>query len=306
MGIGRRLKEAREKAGLTQEELGRMIGVTGSAITNYEKETSHPKEPVMYALIDALDVEPNFLFQDCVNLPAKDINSETEPAQNFSPKRLQEAMGTMSCEEFAQKFQGSAKVISLYLSGKRKPTKVTAHLMAIYLGVNPDWLYGLDAPKYKKPAPEDGVGTFGQRLVASREKHNLSQKELAKRLGITPTLLNYWEKDKREPAIEMIKLISQVLDVDTNYLIGYQQQNNKTPLYSSEAMKLAADFDGLDGHGQRMVRMVADEEKARCDEQAQTSSNTTHLYIAARDGSRMEVEVAGELILPDEDADIPE
>ncbi len=72
MGIGKRLKEAREKAGLTQEELGRMVGVTGSSITNYEKETSHPKEPVMYALIDALRVEPNFLFQDCVHLPQKE------------------------------------------------------------------------------------------------------------------------------------------------------------------------------------------------------------------------------------------
>lgn len=36
MGIGKRLKEAREMRGLTQEELGRMVGVTGSAITNYE------------------------------------------------------------------------------------------------------------------------------------------------------------------------------------------------------------------------------------------------------------------------------
>lgn len=68
MGIGKRLKEARERLGLTQEELGRRVGVTGSAITNYEKETSHPKEPVMYALIDALGVEPNFLFQDCVKI----------------------------------------------------------------------------------------------------------------------------------------------------------------------------------------------------------------------------------------------
>ena len=65
MGIGKRLREAREKAGFTQEELGKMIGVTGSAITNYEKETSHPKEPIM------LNVEPNFLFQDCVHLPQK-------------------------------------------------------------------------------------------------------------------------------------------------------------------------------------------------------------------------------------------
>lgn len=74
LGIGRRLKEAREKAGYTQEELGRMIGVTGSAITNYEKETSHPKEQILYALFGALNVEPNFLFQDCVDsLKAKKI-----------------------------------------------------------------------------------------------------------------------------------------------------------------------------------------------------------------------------------------
>lgn len=68
MGIGKRLKEAREAAGLTQEELGKLVGVTGSAITNYEKETSHPKETVMYALFNALQVEPNYLFQDCVHI----------------------------------------------------------------------------------------------------------------------------------------------------------------------------------------------------------------------------------------------
>lgn len=72
MGIGKRIKEARIKNGLTQEELAKIIGVTKGAIANYELETSHPKEPVMYALINALGVEPNFLFQDCVNLPPKE------------------------------------------------------------------------------------------------------------------------------------------------------------------------------------------------------------------------------------------
>ncbi len=66
MGIGNRIKEARECLGLTQTELGDMVGVTGSAITNYEKEISHPKEPIMYKLIDALNVDANYLFQDVV------------------------------------------------------------------------------------------------------------------------------------------------------------------------------------------------------------------------------------------------
>lgn len=67
MGIGRRIKEAREALHLTQKELGDLVGVTGSSITNYENETSHPKEPIMYKLINELGIDANFLFQDSVN-----------------------------------------------------------------------------------------------------------------------------------------------------------------------------------------------------------------------------------------------
>jgi len=64
MGIGKRIKEARRNAGLTQKELSKMVGVTPSAITNYENDVSHPKEPVLYALIKVLEVDANFFFQD--------------------------------------------------------------------------------------------------------------------------------------------------------------------------------------------------------------------------------------------------
>ena len=71
MGIGYRIKEARERMGLTQTELGALIGVTGSAITNYEKETSHPKEQIIYKLMETLNVDANYLFQDAVKIKAK-------------------------------------------------------------------------------------------------------------------------------------------------------------------------------------------------------------------------------------------
>lgn len=64
MGIGSRIKQARERLGLTQVELGKIVGVTGSSITNYENNTSHPKEPILYKLLDALHVDANYLFQD--------------------------------------------------------------------------------------------------------------------------------------------------------------------------------------------------------------------------------------------------
>lgn len=85
MGIGYRIKEAREIQGLTQIELGKLVGVTGSAITNYENETSHPKEPVMYKLIEALKVDANYLFQDCVKLP-KEANDVTLAEYDYIKK----------------------------------------------------------------------------------------------------------------------------------------------------------------------------------------------------------------------------
>jgi len=68
MAIGKRIKEARLEKAMTQEELAKLVGVTKGAIANYENNVSHPKEPVMYALINALGVDANFLFQDFVTI----------------------------------------------------------------------------------------------------------------------------------------------------------------------------------------------------------------------------------------------
>lgn len=62
--------------------------------------------------------------------------------------------------------------------------------------------------------------TFGKRLIAARKKKNITQKHLSEILNITPTRLNYWEKDKRKPDIEMIKRIANALGVQTDELLG--------------------------------------------------------------------------------------
>lgn len=67
MGIGIRIRALRERAGITQEELARRIGVTPSAVGNYERDISHPKEEVLYRLFTALSCEPNELFADYYN-----------------------------------------------------------------------------------------------------------------------------------------------------------------------------------------------------------------------------------------------
>ena len=73
MTIGSRIKELREAANLTQDELAKKVGVTKSAIGNYEQNISSPKESVLYNLIDALDCDANYIFQDGLNIKSKEF-----------------------------------------------------------------------------------------------------------------------------------------------------------------------------------------------------------------------------------------
>lgn len=62
MGIGSRIKELRLKQGITQEILAQKLGVTTSAVGNYEREISFPKETVLMKLFGALGCSPNELL----------------------------------------------------------------------------------------------------------------------------------------------------------------------------------------------------------------------------------------------------
>ncbi len=72
LSIGTRIKELRELKQLTQEELAKMVGVTPSAIGNYENGVSCPKEQVLYKLFDALDCDANYLYQDELSNSSED------------------------------------------------------------------------------------------------------------------------------------------------------------------------------------------------------------------------------------------
>lgn len=48
--VGNRIKTLRRKAGETQSELGRVVGVTGSAIQQYEAGIKSPRDEIKLAI----------------------------------------------------------------------------------------------------------------------------------------------------------------------------------------------------------------------------------------------------------------
>lgn len=138
--------------------------------------------------------------------------------------------------------------------------------------------------------------TFGERLVFSRDKLGINQKKLAEILGITPTRLNYWEKNKREPNVEMIKEISKILKVSGDFLIGikdYEEVNNSNQianLNSKEEIKqeIINNLDLLNelGHQKALERI---------DELAQIPKYTSvNVKLITKGGDIMEFDISKE------------
>lgn len=64
MSLNSRIKERREQLGMSRPELAKKIGVSDSAISNYENAISNPKIELLYKLFEALECDANYLYQD--------------------------------------------------------------------------------------------------------------------------------------------------------------------------------------------------------------------------------------------------
>ena len=64
MSFGQRLRARRKELGISQSELAKALGVSLSAVSNYETGQNAMREEVLLRLLSVLDVDPNYLYQD--------------------------------------------------------------------------------------------------------------------------------------------------------------------------------------------------------------------------------------------------
>lgn len=67
---------------------------------------------------------------------------------------------------------------------------------------------------------------IGERLRYLRERRKLSQKEAAKHLGISNIVLNRYEKNKRNPDLQMLTMLADFYCVPVDWLLGRPSKEN--------------------------------------------------------------------------------
>lgn len=70
------------------------------------------------------------------------------------------------------------------------------------------------------------MNNFGERLKQLRKKNNLTQKELAQKVFVSPSYVSKLEKNSEEPSPKLITLIALEFNVSTDYLLYGTEDNN--------------------------------------------------------------------------------
>lgn len=84
------------------------------------------------------------------------------------------------------------------------------------------------------------------RIKEIREAQGKKQKELAVALGIAPNTLSQYENGKREPDLETIKKMSDILNVSIDSLLG-KSEETPTPVSESGQHINIVKIAGRDG-----------------------------------------------------------
>lgn len=83
---------------------------------------------------------------------------------------------------------------------------------------------------------------IGLRLSNCRQNRNMTQEELAGRLGITPQAVSKWERGVSLPDISMLADLADILEVSTDWLLGLCEEQEPRAKGTEPSDVFAPDF----------------------------------------------------------------
>jgi len=123
---------------------------------------------------------------------------------------------------------------------------------------------------------------FAQRLKQLRAENQMTQVQLAEKLGVSKGTVAMWETDKRSPSFEMLAEMTNLFDRRMDYILGYSDDAS-SPKPTEEDIdqmgRWAAEesfyetimaYLRLDEYGKNAVEALIANELQRCREQETT------------------------------------
>ena len=95
---------------------------------------------------------------------------------------------------------------------------------------------------------------IGERIIQLRKQKNLSQQELADKIGASRTIIGNYERNANTPSIEVLLKLAKVFDVSVDFLIGEGELSS----YDKAVLKRMEDIERLDPDTQKHLFFLID------------------------------------------------
>jgi len=95
---------------------------------------------------------------------------------------------------------------------------------------------------------------IGDKIIQLRKQANLSQSELATKIGASRTIIGNYERNMNTPSIDMIIKIAQVFNVSLDFLIGEGELAN----HDKDVIRRIEDIEKLDNETKNHLFFVID------------------------------------------------
>lgn len=223
-------------------------------------------------------------------------------------RELREQAGFNSQQSFADTFGVAQSTVGNWEAGKREPNYETTKRLAAFFHVSIDYLLGCDNLDQTIWTNEPISILFSMYSITVKQFSEISglNYDLVDHLSTVATPLH--EKCGKNPLYDSIsdeqyKRINEFFHV--NLTVRNAKGQCELPLFPNREV-----VDKLRYHGKH-IQTAQERARAKAEEYyrqlllEEEQKETTKLYIAARDGSRIETEVDEEITLPDESYDIP-
>lgn len=111
---------------------------------------------------------------------------------------------------------------------------------------------------------------FGKKLRLLRKKAGITQANLAKKLGISPSTVGMYEQGRREPDSAMLVKIADTFDVSVDYLIDFKKSKRK--------------FENADEIADRIEFILRNKDYLKNSKNAISSETLNSIVEAVREG----------------------
>lgn len=199
--LGNRITELRKNSGMTQEDLGKKLGVVKSTISLWESNSSEPNHAATIALAKLFGVTTDYLLglEEGDTMGTEEKINEITQRVGRNIRSIREQAG-LSQRDFAEGFGVSAGAVGMWETGKRQPDLNMLVQIAQFGGTN------LDDLVMKELTPP--VPLYVRNMIYLRKKIGYSQSEMAMELGLQgPSSIDIVESGKCElPVSKLIRL----------------------------------------------------------------------------------------------------